>query len=71
VYATRVAVARKEPARFAGRSYPGPAAYQFLWVGTALSTPVYIIGGYLRAGFTGNERALRVFGRRDDRGSAR
>jgi hypothetical protein len=60
VYATRVAIAHKEPARFAGRSYPGPAAYQFLWVGTALSAPVYILGGYVRAGLSGNERALRV-----------
>jgi len=59
-YATRLATTHNEPARFAGRTYPGPAAYQFLWVGTALSAPVYILGGYVRAGFTGNERVLRM-----------
>lgn len=53
-------MAHEEPARFVGRSYPGPAVYQFLWVGTALSAPVYILGGYMRAGLSGNERALRV-----------
>jgi hypothetical protein len=60
VYAARLAIAHNEPARFAGRSYPGSPAFQFLWVGTALSAPVYILGGYLRAGLSGNEQALRV-----------
>jgi hypothetical protein len=60
VYATRFATTHNEPARFAGLTYPGPTAYQYLWLGTALSAPVYILGGCVRAGFTGNERVLRV-----------
>ena len=60
MYATRLAISHDEPARFAGRTYPGSPASQFLWAGTALSAPVYILGGYVRAGLSGNERALRV-----------
>jgi len=59
-YATRVAIEEEELARFGGRSYPGPASLQFLWAGTALSAPVYILAGYARAGMSGNRRALAV-----------
>lgn len=57
-YAGRVAVADEEPPRFAGLSYPGTDAYQFLWLGTALSAPAYILAGYARAGLRGDRRAL-------------
>lgn len=59
VYATRVAITSKEPARFAGRKYPGAGGSQFVWLGTGLSAPVYMLAGYVRAGLRGDERALR------------
>ena len=60
VYATRVAITSKEPARFAGRRYPGASGSQFLWLGTGLSAPVYVLAGYVRAGLRGDERMLRA-----------
>jgi hypothetical protein len=60
VYATRVAITSKEPARFAGRRYPGANGAQFLWLGTGLSAPVYILAGYARAALRGDPRMLRT-----------
>jgi hypothetical protein len=59
-YATRVAITEGEPAHFGGRSFPGSPAYQFLWLGTALSAPVYVLAGYTRAALRGDRRSLQV-----------
>jgi hypothetical protein len=60
VYATREAIMNKEPARFGGRKYPGASGTQFLWLGTGLSAPVYVLAGYVRAGLRGDDRMLRA-----------
>lgn len=59
-YATRVAIEDDVPARFGGREYPGSVQQQFLWAGTGLSPPSYLVVAYAQLARTGHRTALAV-----------